>query len=170
VLYVIGTIAPPEQEHTSVNQYFPWLPEWLDLNIVVPIGATVVVIIVGVVVICVALSRWSRGPEQTRLRGNVSFLFNDVNVHQRMFHCKFHNLVAGDFPLIMSYAACLNTFGAHVLSWISSFLEEYTEGRMVSSEMLHCVALVRTDVSEELSASFIRVTRIGELITTLAKP
>jgi hypothetical protein len=29
--------------------------------------------------------------------------------------------------------------------------------------MLHCVALVRTDVSEELSASFIRVTRIGEL-------
>jgi hypothetical protein len=30
------------------------------------------------------------------------------------------------------------------------------------------VALVRTDVSEELSASFIRVTRIGELRTTLA--
>jgi hypothetical protein len=34
--------------------------------------------------------------------------------------------------------------------------------------MLHRVALVRTDVSEELSASFIRVTRIGELRTTLA--
>jgi hypothetical protein len=34
--------------------------------------------------------------------------------------------------------------------------------------MLHHVALVRTDVSEELSASFIRVTRIGELGTTLA--
>jgi hypothetical protein len=33
--------------------------------------------------------------------------------------------------------------------------------------MLHRVALVRTDVSEELSAS-IRVTRIGELGTTLA--
>jgi hypothetical protein len=30
------------------------------------------------------------------------------------------------------------------------------------------VVLVRTDVSEELSASFIRVTRIGELGTTLA--
>jgi hypothetical protein len=39
---------------------------------------------------------------------------------------------------------------------------------MVSSEMLRRVALVRTDVSEELSASFIRVTRIGELGTTLA--
>jgi hypothetical protein len=34
--------------------------------------------------------------------------------------------------------------------------------------MLHCVALVRTDVSEELGASFIRVTRIGEIGTTLA--
>jgi hypothetical protein len=34
--------------------------------------------------------------------------------------------------------------------------------------MLSCVALVRTDVSEELSASIIRVKRIGELGTTLA--
>jgi hypothetical protein len=34
--------------------------------------------------------------------------------------------------------------------------------------MLRRVALVRTDVSEELSASFIRVTRISELGTTLA--
>jgi hypothetical protein len=33
--------------------------------------------------------------------------------------------------------------------------------------MLRRVALVRTDVSEELSASFVRVTRIGELGTTL---
>jgi hypothetical protein len=39
---------------------------------------------------------------------------------------------------------------------------------MASSEMFRRVALVRTDVSEELSASFIRVTRIGELGTTLA--
>jgi hypothetical protein len=34
--------------------------------------------------------------------------------------------------------------------------------------MLRCVVLVRTDVSEELSASIIRVTGIGELGTTLA--
>jgi hypothetical protein len=38
---------------------------------------------------------------------------------------------------------------------------------MVSSGMLRRVAHVRTDVSEELSAS-IRVTRIGELGTMLA--
>jgi hypothetical protein len=37
----------------------------------------------------------------------------------------------------------------------------------VSSGMLRPVALVRTDVSEELSASFIRVTRIDELGTML---
>jgi hypothetical protein len=36
---------------------------------------------------------------------------------------------------------------------------------MASSGMLRRVALVRTDVSEELSASIIRVTRIGELVT-----
>jgi hypothetical protein len=35
--------------------------------------------------------------------------------------------------------------------------------------MLRSVALVRTDVSEEPSASFIRVTRIGELGTTQAE-
>jgi hypothetical protein len=39
---------------------------------------------------------------------------------------------------------------------------------MASSGMLHSMALVRTDVWEELRASIIRVTRIVELGTTLA--
>jgi hypothetical protein len=39
---------------------------------------------------------------------------------------------------------------------------------MPSSEMLRRVDLERSDVSEELSPSIIRVTRIGELGTTLA--
>jgi hypothetical protein len=36
---------------------------------------------------------------------------------------------------------------------------------MASSGMSRCVNFVRTDVSEELSSSIIRVTRIGELGT-----
>jgi hypothetical protein len=45
--------------------------------------------------------------------------------------------------------------------------------RMASSGMLRRVALVRTDVSDELSASFIRVTRIvvpsSQILVTLMK-
>jgi hypothetical protein len=40
--------------------------------------------------------------------------------------------------------------------------------RIPSSGMLRRVALVRSDVSEEIIASIIRVTRIYELGTTLA--
>jgi hypothetical protein len=40
---------------------------------------------------------------------------------------------------------------------------------MASSGMLRRAALVRTDVSEELRACIIRVTRIGELGATLAR-
>jgi hypothetical protein len=39
---------------------------------------------------------------------------------------------------------------------------------MVSSGLIRRVALVRTDVSEEPGASFIRLTKIGELGTTHA--
>jgi hypothetical protein len=39
---------------------------------------------------------------------------------------------------------------------------------MSYSRMLRRVALVRTEVSEELNASIIRATRIGELGITLA--
>jgi hypothetical protein len=39
---------------------------------------------------------------------------------------------------------------------------------MTSSGMLRRVVLARTAVSVKLSASFIKVTRIGELVTTIA--
>jgi hypothetical protein len=37
--------------------------------------------------------------------------------------------------------------------------------KMATSGMLRLVALVRTDVSEELSTSILRVTRIGEIVS-----
>jgi hypothetical protein len=46
--------------------------------------------------------------------------------------------------------------------------EQAETRRMASSGMLRRVAVVRTNVSEQLSASFIRVARISELSTTLA--
>jgi hypothetical protein len=45
---------------------------------------------------------------------------------------------------------------------------EENHSRMVSYGMLRRVAFVRTDVSEEFTASFTRVTRICEIGTTLA--
>jgi hypothetical protein len=45
---------------------------------------------------------------------------------------------------------------------------DFISRRMPFSGMLRRVALVRFDISEELSASIIWVTRIGELGTTLA--
>jgi hypothetical protein len=58
-----------------------------------------------------------------------------------------------------------------VISILQKFkytLKAFLLGKMLSSVMLRCVVLVRTDVVEEGSASIIRVTRIGELGTTLA--
>jgi hypothetical protein len=63
---------------------------------------------------------------------------------------------------------------AHRNGPLTMFIVHYSKYKTTSilkirsSGMLHRVALVRTDVSEDLSATFIRVTRIGELGTTLA--
>ncbi|KAL5286966.1 Dscam family protein [Megaselia abdita] len=58
-----GTIAPLDDGfygHGNGNTRIrmpAWMPEWLDINFMVPLIATVIVVAVGILVICVALSR-----------------------------------------------------------------------------------------------------------------
>ncbi|XP_024082575.1 Down syndrome cell adhesion molecule-like protein Dscam2 isoform X17 [Cimex lectularius] len=68
-----GTVSPPKRGVQDVHHYFPWIPKWIDLNVVVPAGATIIVIFVGIIVICVALARRSRGPPSTRLRDDIVY-------------------------------------------------------------------------------------------------
>jgi hypothetical protein len=71
---------------------------------------------------------------------------------------------------LVAVSVCQEEQHSTLLCWLHPLLVVYKQNsrRMVSPGMLHRVALVRTDVSEKLSASFIRVTRTGELGTTLA--
>lgn len=57
-----GTVAPLDDGRGSGNLHTrirlpAWMPEWLDLNFMVPLIATVIVVFVGILVVCVALSR-----------------------------------------------------------------------------------------------------------------
>ncbi|XP_055535113.1 cell adhesion molecule Dscam2 isoform X11 [Wyeomyia smithii] len=52
-----GTIAPNLGSIQPGVVYPPWIPHWIDLNVMVPLIATIIVVAVGVLVICVAISR-----------------------------------------------------------------------------------------------------------------
>jgi hypothetical protein len=85
-------------------------------------------------------------------------------------------LLRAQFPLWAStqvqQVACVRryTYGLHFLQILICKIWRFHGGDYEEWCLVGCyaVALVRTDVSDELSASFIRVTRIGELGTTLA--
>ncbi|KAL7736494.1 hypothetical protein ACLKA6_019693 [Drosophila palustris] len=81
-----GTIAPLDDglgHGNNVHARIPlpaWMPEWLDLNFMVPLIATVVVVAVGICVVCVALSR-RRADD---LRGGQKDVYYDVVYNQTM--------------------------------------------------------------------------------------
>lgn len=54
---IIGTIAPLPGNIGSDKELPPWIKAWLEPEVLVPILATIVVFIVGVVVICLTLAR-----------------------------------------------------------------------------------------------------------------
>ena len=60
-----GTLAPPfggNINDAETKSSFPGLPEWIDLNIIVPVSATIIVVCVGILVVCVAVSRRKTPP------------------------------------------------------------------------------------------------------------
>ncbi|XP_041449105.1 LOW QUALITY PROTEIN: Down syndrome cell adhesion molecule-like protein Dscam2 [Drosophila obscura] len=80
-----GTMAPLDDGlgHGNVHTRIrlpAWMPEWLDLNFMVPLIATVVVVAVGICVVCVALSR-RRADD---LRGGQKDVYYDVVYNQTM--------------------------------------------------------------------------------------
>ncbi|XP_017467243.1 PREDICTED: Down syndrome cell adhesion molecule-like protein Dscam2 isoform X29 [Rhagoletis zephyria] len=80
-----GTVAPLDDGHGTGNlntriRLPAWMPEWLDLNFMVPLIATVIVVAVGILVVCVALSR-RRADD---LRGGQKDVYYDVVYNQTM--------------------------------------------------------------------------------------
>ncbi|KAM7342887.1 Down syndrome cell adhesion molecule 1 isoform 17-T19 [Cochliomyia hominivorax] len=80
-----GTIAPLDDGRGSGNLHTrirlpAWMPEWLDLNFMVPLIATVIVVFVGILVVCVALSR----RRSDDLRGGQKDVYYDVVYNQTM--------------------------------------------------------------------------------------
>ncbi|XP_073812140.1 Down syndrome cell adhesion molecule 1 isoform X15 [Musca autumnalis] len=80
-----GTVAPLDDGRGSGNLHTrirlpAWMPEWLDLNFMVPLIATVIVVFVGILVVCVALSR----RRSDDLRGGQKDVYYDVVYNQTM--------------------------------------------------------------------------------------
>ncbi|XP_055906116.1 cell adhesion molecule Dscam2 isoform X4 [Eupeodes corollae] len=80
-----GTVAPLDDGigtaniHTRIRMP-AWMPEWLDLNFMVPLIATCIVVAVGILVVCVALSR-RRADD---MRGGQKDVYYDVVYNQTM--------------------------------------------------------------------------------------
>ena len=95
-----GTLAPPfggNINDAETKSSFPGLPEWIDLNIIVPVSATIIVVCVGILVVCVAVSRRKTPPmmnpglvsalgynSPTRAPGNMISLVNILSLQRSM--------------------------------------------------------------------------------------
>jgi hypothetical protein len=90
--------------------------------------------------------RWSNGFDFSSYRSNITLYSSAIEI---------------EFCLVSETVPRART--EHVAN--KAGMTHYTHlwRRMPSSGMLRRVALVRTDISEKLSASIIRVTRIGQL-------
>ena len=76
-----GTV-PKNNDNDNSGKRMPWLPTWLDLEIIVPVGATIVVLCVGVLVICVALTR-RKQPQMTP--GGKAQIWNSLHEYDMKY-------------------------------------------------------------------------------------
>ena len=60
-----GAFGAGEEDNEVSKSRFPGLPEWLDLNIIVPTIATVIVICVGIIIVCAVCVITKRRPQMT---------------------------------------------------------------------------------------------------------
>lgn len=88
--HVLGTIAPlPGNADKDLP---PWVKAWLEPEVLVPILATIVVFIVGVVVICLTLARRNT---PHRLRG------------QKDVYCMYGGMDTALFPYLFTSSSVL---------------------------------------------------------------
>ena len=88
--------------NAETKSSFPGLPDWIDLNIIVPVSATIIVVCVGILVVCVALSRRKTPPMM-----NPGLVFNHLDDHssrcENTRSMTIYHYFRGVCPVLWSY-------------------------------------------------------------------
>jgi hypothetical protein len=109
------------------------------------------------------LQSWKTSQKTRRAFDSMAML--RIHIEERGSHDKYSSICS---PLSSPYALKRpQEMVTYAPNASQRQISKQYERRMASSGTLRRVALVKSDVSEELSASIIRVTRIGEPGTTL---
>ena len=102
--------AGEENDNTQTKAAFPGLPEWLDLNIIVPTIATIIVICVGIIIVCAVCVITKRRPQMTPgLLYKVFVTYNYI-IQRKRFERYFEFLMR-------KYRNTLDQFSKRLLFW-----------------------------------------------------
>lgn len=131
----LETISPPMEDlvRPGVKHYVPWVPDWLDLNVMVPLIATVIVVAVGILVVCVALTRrhgddGRNGPKDVYCRFSGAGIPWPHNHQQRVEWA--HELVSLSW-IFYCYSYCdllVHTIWCDLLHEFEAFKRGYFKG------------------------------------------